>query len=99
MRGLNKIKKNFLTKFNKALNKESFYVSFKMNNMKGQEKNKILFCTRHAYKILLHFTYKVLEAKFVSSCFNCPSRARPHLSLLFAKSGVSAKTFESVKPG
>lgn len=44
-------------------------------------------------------TYNVLDAKFVSSCFNWPSSARPHLSLLFANKGVSVKTFESVKPG
>ena len=44
-------------------------------------------------------TYNVLDAKFVSSCFNWPSSARPHLSLLFAKRGVNVKTFESVKPG
>lgn len=45
------------------------------------------------------FTYKVLDAKFVSSCFNCPSRASPHLSLLFTNNGVKVKTFERVKPG
>lgn len=44
-------------------------------------------------------THKVLDAKFVSSCFNCPSNARPHLSLLFASSGVSVKTLDNVKPG
>lgn len=29
-----------------------------------------------------NYAYNVLEARFVSSCFNCPSRASPHLSLL-----------------
>ena len=32
--------------------------------------------------------YIVEEAKLVSSCFSCPSRASPLLSLLLAKSGV-----------
>lgn len=44
-------------------------------------------------------TYKVLDAKFVSSCFNCPSKARPHLSLLLANNGVKVNTFDRVKPG
>lgn len=44
-------------------------------------------------------TYSVLEARLVSSCFSCPSSARPHLSLLLASSGVSVNTFESVNPG
>ena len=35
-------------------------------------------------------TYMVEEAKFVSSCFNFPSNAKPRLSLLLAKRGVSA---------
>lgn len=41
----------------------------------------------------------MLDAKLVSSCFNCPSRARPHLSLLLASRGVSVKTLLKVKPG
>lgn len=44
-------------------------------------------------------TYKVLEARFVSSCFNCPSRAKPHLSLLLARRGVITNTLLKVKPG
>lgn len=44
-------------------------------------------------------TYKVLDAKFVSSCFNCPSKAKPHLSLLLANRGVKTKTLLTVKPG
>lgn len=48
---------------------------------------------------LFHFTYNVLDARFVSSCFNWPSRARPHLSLLLANNGVSWNTFDKVKPG
>jgi len=44
-------------------------------------------------------TYNVLEARFVSSCFNCPSRANPHLSLLLASSGVIVNTLLSVNPG
>lgn len=47
----------------------------------------------------LALTYNVLEARFVSSCFNCPSRANPHLSLLLASSGVIMKTLLSVNPG
>ena len=34
-------------------------------------------------------TYRVEEAKFVSSCFSWPSKARPHLSLLLASKGVN----------
>ncbi len=34
-------------------------------------------------------SYIVDEAKFVSSCFNFPSNAKPLLSLLFAKSGIN----------
>ena len=32
------------------------------------------------------------EAKFVSSCFSLPSKARPRLSLLFASNGVNEYT-------
>ena len=59
---------------------------------KKEEKNAELFFYSNA-------TYKVLDAKFVSSCFNWPSSAKPHLSLLFANRGVNVKTFESVNPG
>lgn len=44
-------------------------------------------------------TYNVLDAKLVSSCFNCPSKASPHLSLLLASNGVSVNTLDNVKPG
>ena len=44
-------------------------------------------------------TYMDDEAKLVSSCFNCPSRARPLLSLLLARSGVRCITLDKVKPG
>jgi hypothetical protein len=44
-------------------------------------------------------TYNVLEAKFVSSCFNWPSRASPHLSLLLANNGMRVNTLDRVKPG
>lgn len=44
-------------------------------------------------------THIVDDARFVSSCFSCPSSARPLLSLLFANSGRTVYTFESVKPG
>lgn len=44
-------------------------------------------------------TYNVLDARFVSSCFSCPSRASPHLSLLLASNGVSWNTLDRVKPG
>lgn len=49
--------------------------------------------------ILYLITYKVLDAKLVSSCFNCPSKARPHLSLLLARRGVRVNTLLKVKPG
>lgn len=39
------------------------------------------------------------EAKFVSSCFNCPSRAKPRLSLLFDRVGFTVYTFDRVNPG
>lgn len=45
------------------------------------------------------YTYSVLDARFVSSCLSWPSSARPHLSLLFANSGVSVNTLDNVKPG
>jgi hypothetical protein len=44
-------------------------------------------------------THIVDDARFVSSCFSCPSSARPLLSLLLANSGRTVYTFESVKPG
>lgn len=44
-------------------------------------------------------TYRVLEAKLVSSCFNWPSKASPHLSLLFASRGVKENTLLKVNPG
>lgn len=44
-------------------------------------------------------TYNVLDAKLVSSCFNCPSNARPHLSLLLARRGVKVNTLLKVNPG
>lgn len=34
-------------------------------------------------------SYRVLEARFVSSCLSFPSRASPRFSLLFARKGVS----------
>lgn len=49
--------------------------------------------------VIYNCIHNVLEAKLVSSCFNCPSNASPHLSLLFASNGVSSNTLESVKPG
>lgn len=44
-------------------------------------------------------THIVDDARFVSSCFSCPSSARPLLSLLLANSGRTVYTFESVNPG
>lgn len=44
-------------------------------------------------------THIVEDARFVSSCFSCPSNARPLLSLLLANSGRTVYTFESVNPG
>ena len=44
-------------------------------------------------------TYIVDEAKFVSSCFNFPSKAKPRLSLLFARSGVNEYTFVRFEQG
>ena len=56
---------------------------------------------KHICMTLMHFhacknakalkskTYRVEEAKFVSSCFSWPSKARPHLSLLLASKGVN----------
>lgn len=44
-------------------------------------------------------THIVEDARFVSSCFSCPSSARPLLSLLLANSGRTVYTFESVNPG
>lgn len=41
----------------------------------------------------------VEEARFVSSCFNCPSNARPLLSLLFDNNGHKQYTFDNVAPG
>ena len=43
-------------------------------------------------------THSVEEARFVSSCLSCPSRASPHLSLLLASSGVSMYTLFRVEP-
>jgi hypothetical protein len=39
------------------------------------------------------------EAKFVSSCLSLPSKARPRLSLLLAKSGVRVYTLDIVELG
>ncbi len=44
-------------------------------------------------------TYMVEDAKFVSSCFNWPSKAKPRLSLLFDNVGLTVYTFDNVKPG
>lgn len=52
------------------------------------------FCKYHS-----HWPYRVLDAKLVSSCLSWPSRARAHLSLLLARSGVNVNTLLSVKPG
>lgn len=41
----------------------------------------------------------VLEAKLVSSCFSCPSRARPLFSLLLLSVGVSVYTLQNVELG
>lgn len=47
----------------------------------------------------LTLTHIVDDAKFVSSCFNWPSKANPLLSLLFANKGRTANTFDIVNPG
>lgn len=47
----------------------------------------------------LNATYMVLEAKLVSSCFSCPSRARPLFSLLLLSVGVSVYTLQNVELG
>lgn len=44
-------------------------------------------------------TYRVLEARLVSSCLSWPSRASPHLSLLLASRGVAMNILLKVKPG
>lgn len=44
-------------------------------------------------------SYIVEDAKLVSSCFSCPSNAKPRLSLLLASRGLTWYTFERVKPG
>lgn len=43
--------------------------------------------------------YIVLDAKFVSSCFNCPSNAKPRLFLLLFNNGLTLNTLDNVKPG
>lgn len=48
---------------------------------------------------MLRVTYSVLEARLVSSCLSWPSRAKPHLSLLFARSGVTMYILLCVNPG
>lgn len=45
------------------------------------------------------YLYIVDDAKFVSSCLSFPSKARPRLSLLLAKRGVSVYTFDIVELG
>lgn len=44
-------------------------------------------------------THTVEDAKLVSSSLSFPSRARPHLSRLLLRSGVSVKTLLMEKPG
>lgn len=44
-------------------------------------------------------THTVEEAKLVSSSLSFPSRARPHLSRLLLRRGVSVKTLLMEKPG
>lgn len=44
-------------------------------------------------------THSVLEAKLVSSCLSFPSRARPRLSRLLARNGVTVKTLQKVELG
>lgn len=44
-------------------------------------------------------THSVLEAKLVSSCLSLPSRARPRLSRLLARNGVTVKTLQKVELG
>lgn len=53
------------------------------------------------FRILLFysFSYMVLDAKLVSSCFNWPSSASPRLSLLFRNNGLTRSTLDWVKPG
>lgn len=43
--------------------------------------------------------HTVEEARLVSSCLSCPSRARPRLSLLSASSGRTENTLLRVNPG
>lgn len=43
--------------------------------------------------------YNVLDARFVSSCFNCPSSAKPRWYLLFFNNGLVLNTLLNVKPG
>lgn len=44
-------------------------------------------------------THSVLEARLVSSCLSFPSRARPRLSRLLARNGVTVKTLQKVELG
>lgn len=45
------------------------------------------------------WTHSVLEARFVSSCFSFPSRARPRFSRLLARNGVRVNTLQKVELG
>ena len=49
--------------------------------------------------LALAITHNEEEARFVSSCFSCPSNAKPLLSLLYASSGVRCNTLDKVNPG
>lgn len=46
----------------------------------------------------LTMTHMVDEARFVSSCFSCPSSANPRFDLLLARRGLRKYTLERVKP-
>lgn len=63
----------------------------------------VYVCTNIIRRVLSidkqRFSYRVLDARLVSSSLIWPSRASPHLSLLSARSGFRENTLLSVKPG
>lgn len=60
---------------------------------------RIVYCFFRIFLMFCYCSYIVLDARLLSSCFNCPSSANPRLSLLYFNNGCTVNTLLSVKPG
>lgn len=80
-----------------STNLQTIISTYKTSTSMNVQNRKLLKVLLLLLKVFL--AYNVLDAKFVSSCFSCPSRASPRWNLLFFNNGRTLKTLLRVKPG